>query len=284
VRFGFIQEKAQRYPITILCKVMNVSKSGFFAWRGRPPSKKSNEDKVLEKLVEDAHRDSRGTYGRRRIKAALAKKGVAVSRNRISRLMAKRCIRGKSPRKFRVTTIPNPKLENSPNLLKAIEVTNRLDQVWVSDITYLQTKEGWAYLCIILDLHSRKIISWAIDKHMEASLVVTALNSAIKTRNCAVDTIFHSDCGGQYKSNAVRNILARSGMKQSMTYAGNCYDNATAESFFGTLKSELDQCQFSSFQEAECVIFEYIEVFYNRKRLHSALDYKSPDEFEREAA
>ena len=164
------------------------------------------------------------------------------------------------------------------------EVTSRLDQVWVSDITYLHTKEGWAYLCIILDLHSRKIISWAIDKHMEASLVVSALNSAIKTRNGVVDTIFHSDCGGQYKSNVVRNVLARSGMKQSMTYAGNCYDNATAESFFGTLKSELDQCQFSSFQEAECVIFEYIEVFYNRKRLHSALGYKSPDEFEREAA
>jgi transposase InsO family protein len=119
---------------------------------------------------------------------------------------------------------------------------------------------------------------------MEASLVVTALSSAIKMRKSVEDTIFHRDCGGQYKSNAVRNVLARSGMKQSMTYAGNCYDNATAESFFGTLKSELDQCQFSSFQEAEYVIFEYIEVFYNRKRLHSALGYKSPEEFEKEAA
>ena len=282
--FGFIQAKAHQYPITILCKVMNVSKSGFFAWRGWPPSKKSNEANVLEKLVEDAHRDSRGTYGRRRIKVALAKRGVTISKNRVSRLMAKRYIRGKSPRKFRVTTIPDPKLENGPNLLKAIEVTSRLDQVWVSDITYLHTKEDCTYLCIILDLHSRKIISWAIDKHMEASLVITALNSAIKTRNCVEDTIFHSDCGGQYKNNAVRNALARSGKKQSMTDAGNCYDNATAESFFGTLKSELNQCQFSSFQEAECVIFEYIEVFYNRKRLHSALGYKSPDEFEREAA
>jgi transposase InsO family protein len=152
------------------------------------------------------------------------------------------------------------------------------------DITYLQTKEGWAYLCVILDLHSRKVISWSIKKHMEASLVITALKSAISIRNNVEETIFHSDCGGQYKSKAVRSLIARHKMRQSMTFAGNCYDNATAESFFGTLKSELDKCQFSSFQEAESVIFEYIEVFYNRTRLHSSLGYKSPDEFEREAA
>jgi transposase InsO family protein len=194
--------------------------------------------------------------------------------------MALRRIRGKSPRKFRVTTIPNPKLENSPNLVKGLKAPSRVDEVWVSDITYLETKEGWAYLCVVLDLCSRKVISWTIAKHMEASLVRDALSAAIKSRGAVTGTIFHSDCGGQYKSKAVRNLLERYRMRQSMTFAGNCYDNATAESFFGTMKSELEKCQFLSFQEAESVVFEYIECFYNRRRLHSSLGYQSPEEFE----
>ena len=284
MRFKFVHEKAQFYPISLLCKTMMISKSGYFSWLGRAPSKRNDSDMALKQIIVEEHRCSRGTYGRRRIKRSLAKKGIKISANRIAKLMALSSIRGKSPRKFRVTTIPNPKLENSPNLVKTINATTRLDEVWISDITYLQTKEGWAYLCVILDLHSRKVISWSIKNHMEASLVVTALKSAISARKNVEGTIVHSDCGGQYKSKAVRSLIARHKMRQSMTFAGNCYDNATAESFFGTLKSELEKCQFSSFQEAESVIFEYIEVFYNRTRLHSSLGYKSPDEFEREAA
>jgi putative transposase len=284
VRFEFIHGKAQYYPIRLLCKTMMVSRSGYFSWLNRAPSARINSDVALSQLIAEEHRCSRGTYGRRRIKRSLAKKGIKISTNRIAKLMALSSIRGKSPRKFRVTTIPNPKLDNSPNLVKAINATSRLDEVWISDITYLQTQEGWAYLCVILDLHSRKVISWSIKKHMEASLVITALNSAIRTRGNVEGTIFHSDCGGQYKSKAVRSLITRQKMRQSMTFAGNCYDNATAESFFGTLKCELEKCQFSSLQEAESVIFEYIEVFYNRQRLHSSLGYKSPDEFEREAA
>ncbi len=243
-------------------------------------SEKAKEDQKLSELVQAEHGDSRGTYGRRRIKRALMKRGIHSSANRIGRLMTLRGLRGKSPRKFRVTTTPNPKLENSPNLIKGIKETCRIDEVWVSDITYLETKEGWAYLCVILDLHSRKVISWTLQRHMEASLVSFALSSAIKARRNVNGTIFHSDCGGQYKSKAVRGLLARHRMRQSMTFAGNCYDNATAESFFGTLKSEIEKCQFSSIQEAESVVFEYIEAFYNRKRLHSSLGYQSPDEFE----
>jgi putative transposase len=131
----------------------------------------------------------------------------------------------------------------------------------VSDITYLETKEGWAYLCVILDLHGRKVIAWTIEKHMEASLVTKALLSAIKIRRNVAGTIFHSDCGGQYNSNAVRSLLARHRMRQSMTFAGICYDNATTESFFGTLNGEIEKCQFSSFQQAESIVFEYIEAF-----------------------
>ncbi len=230
------------------------------------------------------HKDSRGTYGRRRIKASLGRRGIGVSANRINRLMRSQGIRGKSPRKFRVTTVPNPKLENSPNLIKGMGQTTRLNEIWVSDITYLETKEGWAYLCVILDLHSRKIISWTIAQHMEASLVSKALATAIKARGKLVDTIFHSDCGGQYKSNLVRSLLRKHQIRQSMTHAGNCYDNANAESFFGTMKCEIEKCQFSSFSHAESTVFEYIEVFYNRKRLHSALGYLSPENFERGVA
>lgn len=194
-------------------------------------------------------------------------------------------IRGKSPRKFRTTTTPSPKLDNCPNLLKGIKTELRSpDQAWVSDITYIATQEGWLYLCVVLDVVSRKVVGWSLDTHLRAELVYRALQAALKDRKPQRGLIFHSDCGGQYKSDVVRNLIRRYGLRQSMTFAGNCYDNAMAESFFGTLKSELETCQFATRQAAESTLFEYIECFYNRKRMHSSLGYSTPVEFEDQVA
>jgi transposase InsO family protein len=195
-------------------------------------------------------------------------------------------IQGISPRAFVVTTRDNTKLENSPNLIKdeALEVTS-IDQVWVSDITFIPTKEGWLYLCIVLDLYSRRIVGWDMQSNMKADLVINALRMALKGRKPAPGLIFHSDCGGQYKAGRFRGLLRRYGVRQSMTFAGNCYDNATAESFFGTLKTELvARLTFETREQAKAAIFEYVEVFYNRFRMHSSIGYQSPVEFEKDVA
>jgi putative transposase len=193
-------------------------------------------------------------------------------------------IRGISPRKFRRTTIPDPKLENSPNLLKGKEPLTVPNQAWASDITFVPTGQGWLYLCVVIDLWSRKVVGMSMADHMRAELVESALKAALDLRRPKPNLIFHSDCGGQYKATTFRRLLSRKGILQSMTHAGNCYDNATAESFFGTLKTELGKCQFSPRREAESTIFEYIESFYNRTRIHSSPGYLTPDEFERQVA
>lgn len=195
-------------------------------------------------------------------------------------------IQGISPRAFVITTRDNTNLANSPNLIKdeALEVT-RIDQIWVSDITFIPTKEGWLYLCVVLDLYSRKIVGWDMQSNLKADLVINALRMALKARKPAPGLIFHSDCGGQYKAGRFRGLLKRHRIRQSMTHAGNCYDNATAESFFGTLKTELvRRLNFETREQAKAAIFEYVEVFYNRLRMHSSIGYQSPVEFEKNVA
>ncbi|RYZ85138.1 MAG: IS3 family transposase [Proteobacteria bacterium] len=195
-------------------------------------------------------------------------------------------IEGISPRKFVKTTILNRDLANSPNLIKDEGLSSfEPNRIWVSDITFIPTAQGWLYLCIVLDLHSRKIVGWSMREDMKADIILEATRMALKARRPVSSLVFHSDCGGQYKAKKFRNLLRRYNIRQSMTFAGNCYDNATAESFFGTLKSELVyRTKFDTREAARAAIFEYIEAFYNRVRMHSSLGYLSPMQYEQNVA
>lgn len=278
-------ENTSDYPVCLLCKSMQVSRSAYYEWLKRKPSHRGVLNQRLRELIGPEFEHSKGTYGRRRLTASLGKKGVKVSINRVERRMQEMAIKGHRPKAFKKTTKAEANVENSPNLLKQEKIKpNGCNQVWVSDITYISTKEGWLYLCVVLDLYSRKIVGWSMDDNMKASLVTTAVQSAFGSRKAEKALIFHSDCGGQYKSKKFRRLLQRKNVRQSMTNAGNCYDNATAESFFGTLKNELIRGgKFDDRDQAKNAIFEYVEIFYNRIRLHSSLDYNSPAEFEKVA-
>jgi putative transposase len=240
------------------------------------------ENSDLDQKIAQIHANTRGAYGRRRIAAALKREsGPRPSVNRVSRRMAEIGIAGYTPPSFRRTTIPEPLLEDSPNLL-ADASAHKIDQIWVSDITYIATKEGWLYLCTVMDLYSRKIVGWATSSRMKADIVLKAFSMAYDDRRPTEPVIFHSDKGGQYKAKRLRRKMARLGVRQSMTGVNHCFDNAAAESFFGTLKRELIRGKiFTSRQEADNAVFQFIEVFYNRVRLHSSIGYSSPVEFEK---
>lgn len=232
------------------------------------------------------HQASYGIYGRRRIAEQLAKEGRIASVDRVGRRMKELGLRGISPRPYIVTTRANLDLENSPNLIKdeALKAST-IDEIWVSDITFIPTGEGWLFLCIVLDLYSRKIVGWSMRSDMKAEIIMEAIKMALKARKPSPGLVFHSDCGGQYKARRFRSLLRKNGIRQSMTFAGNCYDNATAESFFGTLKTELvHRVKFETREAAKAAVFQYVEVFYNRIRLHSSIGYHSPDEFEKNVA
>lgn len=225
--------------------------------------------------------EGRNVYGSRRIKRILAKKGTAISRRRIARLMKEANLVCKTKRKFKATTDSNHKLPVAPNLLGRQFMVDAPNRFWVGDITYVPTEEGWLYLATVIDLYSRKVVGWSMSDRMKAELVNKALLMAIWQRKPAKGLIWHTDQGSQYASTSHVEIIKQHNIIQSMSRKGNCWDNAVAESFFHTLKTELThQCKFRSREEARNIIFEYIEVFYNRVRIHSANDYLSPAEFE----
>ncbi len=269
------------YPVSVLCRCMEVSTSAFYDWLKEEQSIRDKDNALLRSKIAKIHDDSKGLYGRRRITAAINKtEKKTVSIGRVCRRMKELGIAGYQPSSFKRTTVPDPLFEDSPNLVADCDACG-IDQIWISDITYVRTLEGWLYLCVILDLFSRKVIGWRTRDNMKAELVVNAFDDARKTRGHKEGIVFHSDKGGQYKAKKFRRRLARYGFKQSMTGVNHCFDNATAESFFGTLKRELIRgVKFKTRAEAEAAIFEYIEVFYNRTRLHSALGYESPEGFE----
>jgi len=233
-------------------------------------------------LVFDANR---GVYGRRRIAAAINQsRDQPVSVNRVARRMGDLKIAGYTPPSFKITTIPDVLLEDSPNLVQGVTVS-RPNQIWVSDITYVATREGWLYLCTIIDVFSRKVVGWSTRSDLKVDIVMAAFDMAYRMRRPDRSIIFHSDKGGQYKAKKFRRRLRRRGFSQSMTGIDHCYDNAVAESFFGTLKTELIRGEvYESRELAAAAIFEYIEVFYNRTRLHSSLGYHSPEQYERNIA
>lgn len=270
------------YSVPMLCRVMQVSKSGFYKWLTAPECKRSLENKTLSYHIKQIHTASREVYGRRRVHSTLRKQGWKCGKNRVRRLMKILSLRGVGKPKFRVTTNSDHKRPIAPNLLNRDFSATSPNRVWTSDITYIPTREGWLYLCIVLDVYSRAIVGWSIESFINADLVISALKSAVNSRPIEPGLIFHSDRGSQYASGRVCKFLEDHKMQQSMSGKGNCYDNAVTESFFSTLKRELiHRCDFCTRSKAASAVFEFIEVFYNRKRSHSKLGFLSPFEFER---
>jgi len=283
MKYEFIEEYRYEYRIEIMCRVLEVSRSGYYRWWRLGENRQDRRDKALVEHIKRAYERGRGTYGSPRITAELKDHGVVCSENRVARIMRKYGIVAKTKRKFKVTTHSKHKKTVAENLVKQEFVAQRPNQLWTSDITYVWTKEGWLYLAIILDVFSRGIVGWALSSRLTADLVVSAFHRALERRHLTAEMIFHSDRGSQYADEKIRKALDLLGIRQSMSGTGNCYDNAITESVFHTIKTELIYFhQYETRQEAASSIFEYIEVFYNRQRRHSALNNKSPFDFEQQ--
>jgi len=268
-----------------MCRVLKVSRSGLYAWRARlRPSAAKRADARLLPEIRAIHTSSRRTYGSPRIHAALRRRGHRISRKRIARLMRANELRGRQRRSYRRTTQSNHGLPIAPNLLNQHFGVESPDRAWAADITYIPLSTGWGYLAVILDLYSRKVIGWSLADHLRTELIDQALVGALGARMPEQGCVHHSDRGCQYASSSYRDRCESNGLTVSMSRRGNCYDNAVVESFFGTLKQELvHDARWTSLEQARAELHEYIEVFYNRQRLHSALGYRTPVEVERAA-
>ena len=264
-----------------MCKVLQVSRSGYYSWSKGLKSIKKQQAKELLAVIREIFTESRGTYGYPRIHRELRNRGIVCSKNRVARLMRKDGLRAKVKRRFKATTDSKHNLPVAGNLVQRNFTPDQPDQVWAGDITYIWTGEGWLYLAVVLDLFSRNVVGWAMDKRMTRHLVVNALNMALKRRHPVKGLVHHSDQGSQYASSDFQELLNKHGIRCSMSRKGDCWDNAPVESFIGTLKQELVFHQrYITLAQAKQSIFEYIERFYNRKRLHSTLGYQSPFEYE----
>jgi putative transposase len=270
------------HHLNTLCATLGVSRSGYYDWVGRAPSERAQANATLRASIRERHAASLGTYGSHRIKRDLDRLGPPVVHNRIARLMREAQLQGRSRRRFRVRTNDSNHAEPiAPNLLAQSPAPTKPNQAWVTDITYIETDEGWLYLAGVLDLFSRRLIGWAMGSSLATALPLAALLMALRQRQPAPGLIHHSDRGVQYASGDYRACLVEHGVKASMSRTGNCYDNATMESFWSTLKHELVyRRRFATRQEAMTAIFAFIEGFYNRRRLHSSLGYLSPLDFE----
>jgi len=263
-----------------MCRVLDVSTSGYYAWRKRQPSQRAQEDRKLIKRIHAIHERSKGTYGAPRIHAELAEAGVHVGRKRVARLMRAEHLRGVSRRKAPRTTQRKPGARPAPDLVKRNFTASGPDRLWVADITYVATWAGWLYLAVVVDAWSRRVVGWAMSTHLRTTLVLDALQMAIRQRRPR-SVIHHSDQGSQYTSLAFGQRCREAGVQPSMGSVGDCYDNALCESFFATLECELlDRNTFHTPTEARLSVFEFIEGWYNPHRRHSALDYLSPNRYE----
>lgn len=283
MRYAFIDEHRLVWPLPVMCRILEVSKSGYFAWKNRPDSAKEKSDRVLAEKIATIHSEHRSVYGSPRIHQVLKENGFQVSRKRVARLMKELGISAKRCRRRVITTDSKHDLPIAENLLERNFGADAPDKKWATDITYIETGEGFLYLAAIEDLWSRRIVGWAMEATMDRSLVLSALEMALGRRNPEPGMIHHSDRGSQYASKDYRQMLVDQGIQVSMSRRGDCYDNAMIESFWHTLKNELVyRTNFKTHQEAKDAIFEYIEVFYNRKRRHSSIGYQSPESFEKE--
>jgi len=286
VRFGFVDEHRKVWPVRLMCTVLGLSASGYYAWRGRPPSARAQANAALSEDIRLIHAESHGTYGSPRVHAVLRGHGRRIGRSRIERLMRRAGLRGLAalPRRAK-TTDSRHGHPIAPNRLARNFTAARPNQVWLADLTYIPTGEGWLYLAAILDMHTRKIVGWCMRQTLHAEIAIDALNMAIERQRPAPGLIHHSDRGIQYAAEAYRQTLAASGISPSMSRKGDCWDNAPMESFFHTLKTErVHTCVYATRDQARRDLFQYIEGFYNPRRLHSALGYLSPEEMERRAA
>jgi putative transposase len=282
MRYAFIQEHAQCLPVRQMCQLLEVCPSGYYDWTQRKPIARQARQLELIEAIRQVHRRSRGTYGSPRVHAALKKQGVSCSRKRVEKLMRQAQIRSSRHKRFRVRTTDSAHGRPvAANVLDRQFQQSAPDRAWVTDITYVETGEGWLYLASVMDLYSRRIIGWASADHLRAELATEALEMAIRLRGPDEGLLHHSDRGTQYASEDYQALLERHGISGSMSRSGNCWDNASMESFFKSFKVELVyQSKYATREEARQSIYEYIELFYNRQRLHSALGYRSPVEYE----
>lgn len=280
MRYRFIDRQRGRYPVALMCTMLGVSRAGYYAWRRRPPSARAVANGTLRQEIQTAYDAGRGSNGYRRVHATVARH-VPCSRNRVARQMRHMGLRARRNRRYKTTTRAHPDRPVVPNRLNREFVASAPNHKWLSDITYVPTAEGWLYLAVVLDLYSRRVVGWALAPRLKEELTLSALKMALGRRAVDDGLLHHSDRGSQYASRKYRRLLAKKKVVASMSRPGNAYDNAPMESFFATLKSELlHHCRFQTRDQARQAIFEYIEVFYNRQRLHSALGYRSPVEFE----
>jgi putative transposase len=281
MKYLFMATHEQEFSVKGMSKVLGVSRSGYYAWKEREPSRRTQANEAMLVDIRAVYEESRKTYGSPRIYIHLRRKGYMCGRNRVARLMQEHQIVAKRAHKRHPTTTQqHPGDRVAPNLLNREFTADMPNQKWVSDITYIDTAEGWLYLAVVMDLFSRRVVGWAMADHTQTSLVQEAFEMALLRRQPDQGLLHHSDQGSQYTSEAFQQILRSHHCAVSMSRVGNCYDNAPIESFFGTLKTECARQQFATRAQARTAIFEYIEIWYNRRRLHSALGYTSPAEFE----
>lgn len=283
MRYRFIHAERANYPLWLLCRVLKVSRKGYYSWLKRGESSGS-EYGELDRAIKTIHKENRRRYGTRRVRAALAKRGVHVGRRTVACRMRNLGLKVKYPKAFRVTTEADPAAAPAPNLLNRKFHQTAPNRVWVGDISYIRTANGFLYFAFVVDLFSRAVVGWSVQSHMKAELVDDALRMALGRRDVQPGLVFHSDRGSQYTSEKFRNTCQDFGIIQSMSRKGDCWDNAVAESFLSAIDRELlvDGRSWSP-ERSKLEIFTYIETYYNRKRLHSTLGYKSPLAFEEEA-
>jgi putative transposase len=282
VRYAFIRAQARAHRVTRLCTALDVSRSGYYAWRRRPLSARREADHRLLPVLHRLHRQTREAYGAIKLWQALKEDGIQCGRHRVARLRKLAGLEARRVRRFRVIVEHHQLPPPAPNLLQQRFVTLALDTVWVGDVTAVPTRAGWLYVAVLLDLYSRRVIGWAMRATPDQYLTLDALTMAVRQRRVQPGLIHHSDQGAQYSSGAYRHQITALGITPSMSRKGNCYDNAVAESFFSTLKNELIHHRtYQTRDEASQDIFAFIEGFYNRQRLHQSLGYLSPLEFER---
>ena len=282
MKYAFIKMHDQKYPIETMCRVLKASRSGYYQWRrGGIPQRQVRQRELLAK-IKKIHEGSRRNYGSPRILRELRKAGIVVNHKTVEELMKRNGIQAKRKRKFKATTNSKHNLPIAENLLNRNFKANKPNETWVGEITYIATEEGWLYLAAWIDLCTRKVVGWSMASRMTADLVVDAFRMAIFRQKGQIPNIVHSDRGSQYASGDFRKELKKYDCKQSMSRKGDCWDNAVSESFFGTLKNELVYHEkYKTREEARLSIFDYIEMFYNKRRIHSYLNYVSPEEFEK---
>lgn len=271
------------FPVRLMCRSLSVAPSSYYAWESREADRerKRNEERLIVEAARKSHAESRGTYGRPRIARDLKDEGVKVGKHRLGRLMKENAIVGCPKKKWKATTDSAHKQPVAENTLDRAFAVDEPNTAWVGDITYIWTYQGWSYLATVIDLYSRRVVGWALDTHMQTELVLNALNMALNQRDVKPGLIFHSDRGSQYASDSFQKALKDAGIVSSMSRKGNCWDNAVAESFFSSIKRELIyKASWFSHQSLRTAVYEYIEVFYNRKRRHSANDYLAPVDYE----